>query len=196
MSFFGPSYAGAASGCHCDTGLGRPRWLVAGPSLGHPLRAAEGSGARSEVLGMASLPPETRKFTRALSKPGTAAELRQSVSEVVRGSVLVVSLSDGKRGAHLAPWGDPQTATSSSPPGSREEGPLSPSQGRHLPWFPQKGKHPSPHGHLRGSTRPRRCKVGLLPPSSDGEGQPHLVGEMRVYIPPCLPLYIYSDRDC
>uniref|UniRef100_A0A8C0WNE3 Uncharacterized protein n=1 Tax=Castor canadensis TaxID=51338 RepID=A0A8C0WNE3_CASCN len=34
---------------------------------------------------------ETRKFTRALSKPGTAAELRQSVSEVVRGSVLLVS---------------------------------------------------------------------------------------------------------
>ncbi|XP_066562841.1 dedicator of cytokinesis protein 9 isoform X3 [Amia ocellicauda] len=38
-----------------------------------------------------SLPvhPETRKFTRGLSKPGTAAELRQSVSEVVRTSVLV-----------------------------------------------------------------------------------------------------------
>uniref|UniRef100_A0A3B3D423 Uncharacterized protein n=1 Tax=Oryzias melastigma TaxID=30732 RepID=A0A3B3D423_ORYME len=35
--------------------------------------------------------PETRKFTRVLSKPGTAAELRQSVSEVVRTSVLVVS---------------------------------------------------------------------------------------------------------
>ncbi|XP_020568678.1 dedicator of cytokinesis protein 9 isoform X13 [Oryzias latipes] len=34
--------------------------------------------------------PETRKFTRVLSKPGTAAELRQSVSEVVRTSVLVV----------------------------------------------------------------------------------------------------------
>ncbi|KAM4700381.1 dedicator of cytokinesis protein 9 isoform 6-T6 [Discoglossus pictus] len=33
--------------------------------------------------------PETRKFTRALSKPGTAAELRQSVSEVVRCSVLM-----------------------------------------------------------------------------------------------------------
>ncbi|KAL7826186.1 hypothetical protein SRHO_G00339240 [Serrasalmus rhombeus] len=32
---------------------------------------------------------ETRKFTRGLSKPGTAAELRQSVSEVVRTSVLV-----------------------------------------------------------------------------------------------------------
>lgn len=40
---------------------------------------------------MALAAPETRKFTRALSKPGTAAELRQSVSEVVRGSVLVVS---------------------------------------------------------------------------------------------------------
>ncbi|KAL7890649.1 hypothetical protein AOLI_G00001250 [Acnodon oligacanthus] len=34
---------------------------------------------------------ETRKFTRGLSKPGTAAELRQSVSEVVRTSGLVVS---------------------------------------------------------------------------------------------------------
>uniref|UniRef100_A0A673BNV9 Dedicator of cytokinesis 9 n=1 Tax=Sphaeramia orbicularis TaxID=375764 RepID=A0A673BNV9_9TELE len=33
--------------------------------------------------------PETRKFTRGLGKPGTAAELRQSVSEVVRTSVLV-----------------------------------------------------------------------------------------------------------
>ncbi|CAM9607763.1 unnamed protein product [Bubo scandiacus] len=39
---------------------------------------------------MALVAPETRKFTRALSKPGTAAELRQSVSEVVRGSVLLV----------------------------------------------------------------------------------------------------------
>uniref|UniRef100_A0A8C9TUM6 Dedicator of cytokinesis 9 n=1 Tax=Scleropages formosus TaxID=113540 RepID=A0A8C9TUM6_SCLFO len=34
-------------------------------------------------------PPETRRFTRCLSKPGTAAELRQSVSEVVRSSVLL-----------------------------------------------------------------------------------------------------------
>uniref|UniRef100_A0A8C7R5F6 Dedicator of cytokinesis protein 9 n=1 Tax=Oncorhynchus mykiss TaxID=8022 RepID=A0A8C7R5F6_ONCMY len=34
--------------------------------------------------------PETRKFTRGLSKPGTAAELRQSVSEVVRTSVFIV----------------------------------------------------------------------------------------------------------
>uniref|UniRef100_A0A8D0GJJ7 Uncharacterized protein n=1 Tax=Sphenodon punctatus TaxID=8508 RepID=A0A8D0GJJ7_SPHPU len=43
-------------------------------------------------------PPETRKFTRALSKPGTAAELRQSVSEVVRGSVFVVSRYAGAAG--------------------------------------------------------------------------------------------------
>ncbi|XP_046886677.1 dedicator of cytokinesis protein 9 isoform X2 [Hypomesus transpacificus] len=34
--------------------------------------------------------PDTRKFTRGLNKPGTAAELRQSVSEVVRTSVLMV----------------------------------------------------------------------------------------------------------
>ncbi|XP_077077554.1 dedicator of cytokinesis protein 9 isoform X3 [Siphateles boraxobius] len=33
---------------------------------------------------------ETRRFTRGLSKPGTAAELRQSVSEAVRSSVLLV----------------------------------------------------------------------------------------------------------
>uniref|UniRef100_A0A8C0NDZ1 Uncharacterized protein n=1 Tax=Canis lupus familiaris TaxID=9615 RepID=A0A8C0NDZ1_CANLF len=32
-----------------------------------------------------------RKFTKRLSKPGTAAELRQSVSEAVRGSVVLVS---------------------------------------------------------------------------------------------------------
>lgn len=41
--------------------------------------------------GMASAPAEARKFTRGLNKPGTAAELRQSVSEAVRTSVLVVS---------------------------------------------------------------------------------------------------------
>lgn len=40
---------------------------------------------------MASAPPEARKFTRGLNKPGTAAELRQSVSEAVRTSVLMVS---------------------------------------------------------------------------------------------------------
>uniref|UniRef100_A0A6Q2YUV2 Dedicator of cytokinesis 9b n=1 Tax=Esox lucius TaxID=8010 RepID=A0A6Q2YUV2_ESOLU len=37
-----------------------------------------------------SMHPDTRKFTRGLNKPGTAAELRQSVSEVVRTSVWMV----------------------------------------------------------------------------------------------------------
>lgn len=37
-----------------------------------------------------SAPPEPRRFARGLHKPGTAAELRQSVSEAVRTSVLVV----------------------------------------------------------------------------------------------------------
>ncbi|XP_072478156.1 dedicator of cytokinesis protein 9 isoform X1 [Notamacropus eugenii] len=73
---------------------------------------------------------ETRKFTRALSKPGTAAELRQSVSEVVRGSVLLAKpkliepldyenvivqkktqiLNDGLREMLLFPYDDFQTA--------------------------------------------------------------------------------------
>uniref|UniRef100_A0A3B4YVM1 Dedicator of cytokinesis 9b n=1 Tax=Seriola lalandi dorsalis TaxID=1841481 RepID=A0A3B4YVM1_SERLL len=35
-------------------------------------------------------PVQARKFTRGLNKPGTAAELRQSVSEAVRTSVLMV----------------------------------------------------------------------------------------------------------
>ncbi|XP_078789069.1 dedicator of cytokinesis protein 9 isoform X11 [Oryzias latipes] len=39
---------------------------------------------------MAAAAPEPRKFTRGLNKPGTAAELRQSVSEAVRTSVLMV----------------------------------------------------------------------------------------------------------
>ncbi|XP_044285107.1 dedicator of cytokinesis protein 9 isoform X6 [Varanus komodoensis] len=75
-------------------------------------------------------PSETRKFTRALSKPGTAAELRQSVSEVVRGSVLVAKpkviepldyenvivqkktqiLNDALREMLLFPYDDFQTA--------------------------------------------------------------------------------------
>nr|XP_020657235.1 dedicator of cytokinesis protein 9 isoform X5 [Pogona vitticeps] len=77
------------------------------------------------------VPAETRKFTRALSKPGTAAELRQSVSEVVRGSVLVAKpkliepidyenvivqkktqiLNDALREMLLFPYDDFQTAT-------------------------------------------------------------------------------------
>lgn len=56
--------------------------------------AGAGAAAAAARMSQLSLVPalaETRKFTRALSKPGTAAELRQSVSEVVRGSVLLVS---------------------------------------------------------------------------------------------------------
>lgn len=50
---------------------------------------------------------EVRKFTKRLSKPGTAAELRQSVSEAVRGSVVLVSGratgSPGGGGGSLTP---------------------------------------------------------------------------------------------
>lgn len=49
---------------------------------------------------MTSAPPEARKFTRGLNKPGTAAELRQSVSEAVRTSVLMVGVG-GKLNALL-----------------------------------------------------------------------------------------------
>uniref|UniRef100_A0A8C3PFB5 Dedicator of cytokinesis 9 n=1 Tax=Chrysemys picta bellii TaxID=8478 RepID=A0A8C3PFB5_CHRPI len=71
-----------------------------------------------------------RSFTRALSKPGTAAELRQSVSEAVRGSVFVAKpkliepidyenvivqkktqiLNDALREMLLFPYDDFQTA--------------------------------------------------------------------------------------
>ncbi|XP_075774882.1 dedicator of cytokinesis protein 9 isoform X6 [Pelodiscus sinensis] len=81
-------------------------------------------------MAMSQAPPETRKFTRALSKPGTAAELRQSVSEAVRGSVLVAKpkliepidyenvivqkktqiLNDALREMLLFPYDDFQTA--------------------------------------------------------------------------------------
>lgn len=47
--------------------------------------------------------PETRRFTRGLGKPGTAAELRQSVSEVVRTSVLVVSTHRSSPSRSIAP---------------------------------------------------------------------------------------------
>lgn len=54
-------------------------------------RGGGGGGGRRMAQQPLPASAETRKFTRALSKPGTAAELRQSVSEVVRGSVLLVS---------------------------------------------------------------------------------------------------------
>lgn len=40
---------------------------------------------------------EVRKFTKRLSKPGTAAELRQSVSEAVRSSFVLVSAREEPR---------------------------------------------------------------------------------------------------
>lgn len=42
---------------------------------------------------------EVRKFTKRLSKPGTAAELRQSVSEAVRSSFALVSGEAGSPGS-------------------------------------------------------------------------------------------------
>uniref|UniRef100_A0A8C0IXQ5 Uncharacterized protein n=1 Tax=Chelonoidis abingdonii TaxID=106734 RepID=A0A8C0IXQ5_CHEAB len=42
------------------------------------------------ALSQALVSPETRKFTRVLSKPGMAAELWQSIFEVVQGSMFVV----------------------------------------------------------------------------------------------------------
>lgn len=84
---------------------------------------------------MALVAPETRKFTRALSKPGTAAELRQSVSEVVRGSVLLVSAGAARQGPGrgcgrgeppLRPLGAAGRAASGVPGGG--DGPFDPSR--------------------------------------------------------------------
>lgn len=78
---------------------GRPQPTAA--ANGRALRGAAAAPAPSRApapgvaTAMALAAAETRKFTRALSKPGTAAELRQSVSEVVRGSVLLVSAGGG-----------------------------------------------------------------------------------------------------
>lgn len=49
------------------------------------------SNQRTSGLFQEKTMSEVRKFTKRLSKPGTAAELRQSVSEAVRTSVIVVS---------------------------------------------------------------------------------------------------------
>lgn len=68
-----------------------PRAHLAAARPGQTARAGSRSGGRRMAQQQLPVSTETRKFTRALSKPGTAAELRQSVSEVVRGSVLLVS---------------------------------------------------------------------------------------------------------
>lgn len=62
------------------------------PGLSHRSRPALAHGDPGTSL--CHLPcsmAEVRKFTKRLSKPGTAAELRQSVSEAVRSSVILVS---------------------------------------------------------------------------------------------------------
>ncbi|XP_063278025.1 dedicator of cytokinesis protein 11 isoform X3 [Prinia subflava] len=46
---------------------------------------------------------EVRKFTKRLSKPGTAAELRQSVSEAVRSSFVLVSAGSAREGPRPGP---------------------------------------------------------------------------------------------
>uniref|UniRef100_A0A452H8J6 Uncharacterized protein n=1 Tax=Gopherus agassizii TaxID=38772 RepID=A0A452H8J6_9SAUR len=47
-------------------------------------------------MSQALVPLETQKFTRVLSKAGTAAKLRQSISEAVRGSMFVVRAWPGR----------------------------------------------------------------------------------------------------
>lgn len=78
-----------------DTSRDRSAWWIQhGFSLDVDDKNAwigRGIDAKLRVMMATVAQPETRKFTRVLSKPGTAAELRQSVSEVVRTSVLVVS---------------------------------------------------------------------------------------------------------
>lgn len=62
---------------------------------------------------MTSAPPEARKFTRGLNKPGTAAELRQSVSEAVRTSVLMVGHTAPR--SHTAQYADNTVYKEASP---------------------------------------------------------------------------------
>lgn len=73
-----PTDSLTTSGCHTRAALPRHARIPAGT---HEVDSDQ-PGAMSEV----------RKFTKRLSKPGTAAEVRQSVSEAVKSSVdLVVS---------------------------------------------------------------------------------------------------------
>lgn len=71
-----------ASGCHTTT---PPLRLL-------PRHAHIHTGTYEVDFILRDAMSEVRKFTKRLSKPGTAAEVRQSVSEAVRSSVdLVVS---------------------------------------------------------------------------------------------------------
>lgn len=97
--------AGGGAGIFGRAG-GAPRAHLAAARPGRTAGSGE-AAARMSQLSLLPVSAETRKFTRALSKPGTAAELRQSVSEVVRGSVLLVSAGRGTQG-------DGRAATSST----------------------------------------------------------------------------------
>nr|XP_032622986.1 pumilio homolog 3-like [Chelonoidis abingdonii] len=88
-----------------------------GGAGGRGVRGRElGKAAAAAALSQALVSPETRKFTRVLSKPGMAAELWQSIFEVVQGSMFVArpSLSGstalagswGSLGVHLAGAGE------------------------------------------------------------------------------------------
>lgn len=57
---------------------------------------------------------EVRKFTKRLSKPGTAAELRQSVSEAVRSSFVLVS--EGRHGSARLGTAVPRAAPAGAAP--------------------------------------------------------------------------------
>lgn len=99
-------HAQLTSGCH-KRGRGRKKKSHGGTSgpaacshTGRHDRDCKRRGAMSEV----------RKFTKRLSKPGTAAEVRQSVSEAVRSSVdLVVSAARMKLLFHSLLLSSPST---------------------------------------------------------------------------------------
>lgn len=103
----GPGKQAAALGASGGRAGGAPRAHLAAARPGRTSGAGAAAAARMSQLSLPPASAETRKFTRALSKPGTAAELRQSVSEVVRGSVVLVSAGRGARGRGRWARGDP-----------------------------------------------------------------------------------------
>uniref|UniRef100_A0A673C5X1 Dedicator of cytokinesis 11 n=1 Tax=Sphaeramia orbicularis TaxID=375764 RepID=A0A673C5X1_9TELE len=68
------------------------RWLVHLPHSPHlePRHAQSHTGTQDVDVNPRGTMSEVRKFTKRLSKPGTAAEVRQSVSEAVRTTVDLV----------------------------------------------------------------------------------------------------------
>uniref|UniRef100_A0A8C3K4M2 Dedicator of cytokinesis 11 n=1 Tax=Calidris pygmaea TaxID=425635 RepID=A0A8C3K4M2_9CHAR len=83
----GGDKAGPGRGSGLPGAPPRPRPARPGPAR----RRQGGGGGGSAGLGPDHVAmSEVRKFTKRLSKPGTAAELRQSVSEAVRGSFVPV----------------------------------------------------------------------------------------------------------